>query len=257
MTMQHMATIPSHWLLFSRQSPVATTPSRLACRSAIAQRRFAPRPPPGHWLCFRPAGPAISDLSPCYSSACVNSNLASFGAFCGVFTPQGRLCRTPALRPGRSVGSVPSWDRSPILSFVESSMTASQLCPTTGPELPTAIGSLLCPSSQPLAPTSHGSSAIGSSPPAIESPPPAIRHLAFVICHLTFAICHFSFLIPHSAFRLPHSPFRTPPSAFSEAPPASAAAPASWPTGTAGGARTPGCNPALRGRPKWGPLPLR
>src|SRR5271157_4336646 len=221
MTMQHMATIPSHWLLFSRQSPVATTPSRLACRSAIAQRRFAPRPPPGHWLCFRPAGPAISDLSPCYSSACVNSNLASFGAFCGVFTPQGRLCRTPALRPGRSVGSVPSWDRSPILSFVESSMTASQLCPTTGPELPTAIGSLLCPSSQPLAPTSHGSSAIGSSPSAIESPPSAISHSSSaigpppsVIWHLSSDIRHLPFLLPYSPFRIPTSPFPVPNSAF-------------------------------------------
>ena len=78
----------------------------------------------------------------------------------------------------------------------------------------------------------------------------ALRHLAFVLCHLAFAICHLTFPIPRSEFPIPHS-------AFSEAFPASAAAPASWPTGSVGAARTPRCNPAPRGRPKWGPRSLR
>ena len=76
----------------------------------------------------------------------------------------------------------------------------------------------------------------------------ALRHLAFVLCHLAFAICHLTFPIPRSEFPIPHS---------SEAFPASAAAPASWPTGSVGAARTPRCDPAPRGRPKWGPRSLR
>jgi hypothetical protein len=51
--------------------------------------------------------------------------------------------------------------------------------------------------------------------------------------------------------------FRIPHSAFFAAFPASAAAPASWPTGTAGAARVPGCNRAPPGRPNRGPRPLR
>src|SRR5271157_2225107 len=97
----------------------------------------------------------------------------------------------------------------------------------------------------------------------------ALRHLAFVICHLAFVICHLAFVICHSSFAIchlpfgichppfPHSAFRIPHSAFSVALPAFAAALGAGPTGTAGAARTPGCNRAPRGRPNRGPRPLR
>jgi len=74
-----------YYSLASRQLPLlragwpAGRPSRNPASLLVS--------PPGHWLCFRPAGPAISDLSPCDSYACVNSNLASFGAFLTPSTP--------------------------------------------------------------------------------------------------------------------------------------------------------------------------
>src|SRR5271157_2107275 len=83
----------------------------------------------------------------------------------------------------------------------------------------------------------------------------ALRHLPFVICHLPSAIWHLPSAF--SAFRIPHSAFRIPHSAFSVALPAFAAALGAGPTGTAGAARTPGCNRAPRGRPNRGPRPLR
>ena len=42
---------------------------------------------------------------------------ASFGAFCGVFRPQGRPCRTQSPWHGRSVQSVPSRDEIPKIGF--------------------------------------------------------------------------------------------------------------------------------------------
>ncbi len=102
----------------------------------------------------------------------------------------------------------------------------------------------------------------------------AFRHLAFVICHLPSAICHLASAICHlpsaichlpSAIRRPSPGIRPPPSgirhlpfgichppfphsAFFAACPAFAAALGAGPTGTAGAARTPGCNSRRNGR---------
>src|SRR5208337_1351073 len=78
---------------------------------------------PELWLRFRPADPEVSDLNPCDSRDCFDSKLASFYAFCGIVSSPGRLCRTQSPWRGRSVASIPSWDKIPILSFVESSRT--------------------------------------------------------------------------------------------------------------------------------------
>ena len=43
---------------------------------------------------------------------------ASFSAFCGVFRPQGRLCRTQSPWHGRSAQPVPSGDEIPMIGFL-------------------------------------------------------------------------------------------------------------------------------------------
>ncbi len=241
----------------------------------------------------------FSDSPPCENALCVNSKLASFGVFCGVFTLQTRPCSRPSPWDTPSAASVPTWDEIPILSFVESSMTRWESCPTSGPELLSAIGSLLSLSSRPPDSTSHCSSATWHSssaichssfairplsspicllsspirhppsgtrhppsdichPPSdICHPPSGSRHPPSGICHLAFAIRHLAFAIRLFACPIPRSPFRIPPSAFFEGFPAFAAALGAGRTGTAGAARTPGCNPAPRGRPNRGPRPLR
>src|SRR5208283_4714308 len=145
---------------------------------------------------------------------CVDSGLASLGAFCGVFRPQGRLCRSQALWHGRSAASVPSWDKIPILSFIESSMTRLESYPTIGPWLTSGVGSPLSPSPHPPDLTSHLSSAIRHPPSAICHPPSAIRHLPFAICHLSSAICHMPSafchlpsVIRHLSSAICHPPF--------------------------------------------------
>ena len=85
-------------------------------------------------------------------------------------------------------------------------MTRVESYPTTGPEIPSVIGSLFCPSLQPPASTSHCSSPIFSSPPATWGSPSATWHPSFAICPLSSATWHlpsaFSpFPIPKSAFR--------------------------------------------------------
>jgi hypothetical protein len=98
----------------------------------------------------------------------------------------GRLCRSQSPWHGRSVASIPSWDKIPFLSLAESSMTRLESYPTIGLWLTSGVVSLLSPSPHPPDLTSHPSS--------------AIRHPPSDICH--------------SPFRLSHSPFRIPPSAF-------------------------------------------
>ena len=156
-------------------------------------------PPAADRLRSGPAGPGADDSNPGDNELCVDSGWASLGAFCGVFTPEGRPCRSQAPRHGRSAASVPSWDKIPNLSFVESSMTRLESCPTNRPWLTSGVGSPLSPPAQPPDLTSHLSSAIRH----LSS---AIRHVSSAICHLPSAICH-----P----RFPHSPFRNPHSAFS------------------------------------------
>ena len=154
------------------------------------------------WLCFRPSAPAVSDLSSCDSRLCFDSKLALFGAFWGVVTSSGRHCPTPSPCPGWPAACAPSWDKIPFLSFVESSMTRLESCPTNGPELPSVIGSLLCPSSQPLASTSHGSSPIVSSLPPTWHSSSAIWHSSSAIWHLPSAFSAFPFPVPNSSFRI-------------------------------------------------------
>ena len=180
---------------------------------------------------FAPSGSAFSDSTHCELILCVDSKLASFGAFCGVFTLAG-LCSGPSPWHTPSAASVPSCDKIPILSFVESSRTRWESYPTSGPALPLSSARSLCSSSHRSSAIWHSSSAICPSPSALFHPPSALRHPPF--------------LLPHSAFRIPHS-------AFSTASPASAAAPASWPTGNAAAARTRRSNPAPRGRPSRRP----
>src|SRR5208337_4358054 len=108
------------------------------------------------WLCFRPSAPAVSDLSSCDSRLCFDSKLALFGAFWGVVTSSGRHCPTPSPCPGWPAAYASSWDKIPIVSFVESAMTRWESCPTTGPELASVIGSLFSPSSQSPVSTSRG-----------------------------------------------------------------------------------------------------
>jgi len=78
---------------------------------------------PSLWLRFRPGGSGTDNSTPSGNEPCVDSGLASFCTFSRIFTPEGRLCRSQAPWYGRSVASIPSWDKIPILSFVESSMT--------------------------------------------------------------------------------------------------------------------------------------
>ncbi len=148
-----------------------------------------------NWLRFRPSGSVADDSTSSGNELCVNSGLASFCAFSRVFTPEGRLCRSQAPWYCRSVASVPSCDKIPILSVVESAMTRLESCPTIGPELPSVIGSLLCPSSQP---------------PATWSSPSATWHSSSAIWHSSSAIWHSSSAIwplpsAFSPFRIPHS----------------------------------------------------
>jgi len=82
------------------------------------------------WLCFRPSAPAVSDLNSCDSSPCFDSKLALFGAFGGVVTSSGSPCPTPSPCPDWPAACAPSWDKIPFLSFVESSMTRLESCPS-------------------------------------------------------------------------------------------------------------------------------
>ena len=152
-------------------------------------------PPAADRLRSGPAGPGADDSNPGDNKFCVDSGWASLGAFCGVFTPEGRPCRSQAPRHGRSAASVPSWDKIPNLSFVESSMTRLESCPTNRPWLTSGVGSPLSPPAQPPDLTSHLSSAICH-------PPSGMCHLPFVICHLPFVIRDFP--IPRSEIRIPH-----------------------------------------------------
>ena len=173
---------------------------------------------PSLWLRFRPAGSGTDDSTSSGDELCVDSGLASFCTFSGVFTPEGRLCRSQAPWYGRSVASIPSCDKIPIVSFVESSMTRLESCPTIRPWLTSGVGWPLSPSPHPPDLTSHPSSAIRhcrhppSAPSSAICPPSsAIRHPSSAIC-----LCHPPSGICHPPFRLPHSPFRIPHSAFSE-----------------------------------------
>src|SRR5271157_3505669 len=147
-------------------------------------------PPAADRLRSGPAASGADDSNPCDKELCVDSGLASLGAFCGVFRPQGRLCRSQAPWHGRSAASVPSWDKIPILSFIESSMTRLESYPTIRPWLTSGVGSPLSPSPHPPDLTSHLSS--------------AICHLSSAIGHLPSVIRLFSFPIPRSEFRIPH-----------------------------------------------------
>ena len=160
------------------------------------------------WLCFRPSAPAVSDLSSCDSRLCFDSKLALFGAFWGVVTSSGRHCPTPSPCAGWPASCAPSWGKIPFLSFVESSMTRVESYPTTGPKIPSVIGSLFCPSLQPLACTSHCSSPIFSSPPATWGSPSAAWHSSFAICPLSSAIRHLSSAFSASPFPIPKSAIR-------------------------------------------------
>src|SRR5208337_5522426 len=110
------------------------------------------------WLCFRPSAPAVSDLSSCDSRLCFDSKLALFGAFGGVVTSSGRHCPTPSPCPGWPAACAPWWDKISILSFVESSMTRLESCPTIGPWLTPWVGLLRSPSPHPPDLISHPSS---------------------------------------------------------------------------------------------------
>ena len=130
----------------------------------------------------------------------------------------------------------------------EFSMSPLESYATIGPKLTSATGSLLSLSRShpPLPCTAHRSSAIRHLPSGIRPPPSALRHAPSGICHLPSPIRHPPSDICHPPFRVPHSPFRIPPSAFSEGFRAFASARGAGPTGSAGAARTPGCNPRHR-----------
>jgi hypothetical protein len=131
----------------------------------------------------RPAGSGDDDLTYNENELCVDCSLASFGAFWGVFTPQGRLCRTRAPWHGRSAASVPSSDKIPILSFVESSMTRLESFRRSD------AGSPLASARCSRLPRSHPGS-------------PCICHPPSGICHPPFVIRHLCIPIPRSAFRI-------------------------------------------------------
>ena len=204
------------WSVISLPSASLATGHRPLCRAGRPSRDlgFLLVSPLELWLCFRPSAPAVSDLSSCVSRLCFDFKLALFGAFWGVVTSPGRHCPTPSPCPGWPAACAPSWDKIPILSFDESSMTRLESCPTIGPELPSVIGSLRCPSSQPPAPTSHCSSPIFSSPPATWSSPSATWHSSFAISHSSSVARHPPSAIPRSPFRIPTSSFPIPKSAF-------------------------------------------
>jgi len=112
------------------------------------------------WLRFRRPGSGTDDSTSSRDEPCVDSGLASFCTFSGVFTPEGRLCRSQSPWYGRPVASIPSWDKIPIVSFVESSMTRLESCPTIRPWLTSGVGWPLSPSPHPPDLTSHPSSAV-------------------------------------------------------------------------------------------------
>src|SRR5208283_2127831 len=173
-----------YWLLTTDYWPLATILSPLATRSSA----WGTTPPAADWLRFRSAGSAADGLTSSGNELCVDSGLASFGAFSRVFTPEGRLCRSQAPWYGRSVASIPSCDKIPILSFVKSSMTRLESCPCVRPWLTTGIVSPSCPSPHPPDLTSHPSSAICS--------------LSSAICSLSSAFSASSFPVPNSSFRI-------------------------------------------------------
>src|SRR5271157_3941975 len=78
----------------------------------------------------RPSGSADDDLTFIGSELCVDFGWASLGAFWGVFAPPGRPCRSQSPWQGRTAASALWWDKIPILSFVESSMTRLESCPS-------------------------------------------------------------------------------------------------------------------------------
>src|SRR5271157_780803 len=150
----------------------------------------------------------MDDSTSSGNGLCVDSGLASFCTFSGIFTPEGRLCRSQAPRYGRSVASIPSCDRIPILSFVESSMTRSESCPTIRPWLTSGVVSPHTPSSHPPDLTLHPSSAICPLSSAICPLSSAICHPSSALCHPPSALCH-----PPSALCHPPSALCHPPSA--------------------------------------------
>ena len=129
-------------------------------------------PPAADRLRSPPAGSVADDLIASGNKLCVDSGLASFGAFCGVFRLQGRLCRSQATWHGRSPRPFPRGTRFQLLSFVESSMTRLESCPTIRPWL-----------------TSHLSSAIRRLSSAISPSPFPVPHSAFVRLALEPVIC--------------------------------------------------------------------
>ena len=195
----------------------AFTTVMAGCHVALVYRHACC--PPELWLRFRIADPLTDDSSPDSAGLCVDSGLASFPPFAA---PPLRRSGSPGRKPPGIVGPPrPSpCHKSPIVSFVDSSMIQLESYSTIGVCLTSAVGSTL-------------------SPPdltRIRHPPSDMRHRPLL---------------------LPPSPFRILPCAFSAGFPASAATPASVPTGTAGAARTPGCNPAPRGRAARRPRPPR
>ncbi len=143
----------------------------------------------------------MDDSTSSSNGLCVDSGLASFCTFSGIFTPEGGLCRSQAPWYGRSVASIPSCDKIPIVSLMIRRTTRLESCPTIRPWLTSGVVSPLSPSSHPPDLTLHPSS-------AIRHLPSAIRHPASAICSLSSAIRHLPSVFSASPFPVPHSEFR-------------------------------------------------
>ena len=147
-------------------------------------------PPAADWLRFRLAGSVEYDSTTSGNELCVDSGLASFCTFSRVFTPESMLCRSQSPWYGRSVASVPSCDKIPILLFVESSMTRSESYSHD----------------RTLAPPRRHLAALPVTTPTRSHLASGIRHLPSVIRHPAFAIRLFCFPILHSKIRNPQFP---------------------------------------------------
>src|SRR5208282_3682673 len=135
-------------------------------------------PPAANWLRSRSRSSAFCDSTPCEEARCVDSKLASFGAFCSVLTPQSRLCFMPSPWHTPSPASVPTWVKIPTSSFVESSDETGFWIGDSG----FWVGDF--------------------------SSPPAIWHSSFAIWHSWSAARHAPSAIPAFPFRVPNSAFR-------------------------------------------------